>query len=79
MEAKKAKQIAETFNTKNIAGQYERVIGTIKKAAGRGEYNTVIYEGLLNDVRRKLELDGYTVSNNLYERGDVYVEISWNN
>lgn len=54
MDAKEARSKAQTFNTSENNGEFDRVLNKIKKAVSVGKYEIYIYDVIGNDVRNKL-------------------------
>jgi hypothetical protein len=74
MKADEARQIAKSSN---IGSAMQEIKGLIKSTAEKGEYSAWYYGLVKDDVRKALQMDGYTVGETQFERNEHMTKISW--
>jgi len=77
MNAKQAKEKAQSVNTRLDTGQYSKIISSIEIAATRGLYGIFWYESLNTSVRDRLIQEGYQVSEPSFDRNEIMIAIRW--
>jgi hypothetical protein len=78
MNAKEAHARAQDRNTNITNSQYARVKTRILAHSDNGSYECWFYERLLDDVKLKLEQEGYVVGENSEDRdGSCQIHIKW--
>lgn len=77
MNAKEARATAYAHNTNKSDSQYASVMKVIGKHVSEGKYECYFNERLLDDVRKKLISESYTVGMDVTDRDGSMVKISW--
>lgn len=77
MNAKQAREKADSIHLEKETGQLARIRKLIEKAVAKGEYDVWCYEDSIEPVvKKKLEADGYSV-NTQFERNETMTSIKW--
>lgn len=78
MNAEQAKEMAKKHNLEAENSQYVIIMKMIKESASKGEYSCIFNRGIVNDVKMKLEEEGYKIIEHNDIRVGTTVTIKWN-
>ena len=77
MTAKEARDKALAINKAESIQQYRDVMKSINSAINNGDYECWAYSKISQDLRTKLEMDGYTIGQTQSDRDGLATKISW--
>jgi hypothetical protein len=78
MTAAEARKNATDKHLNAKDSQYNTIIGMIRDAANKGEYEVWVYNtSILQPVREKLTTDGFLVGPTQSDRNETLTKISW--
>lgn len=77
MNAKEARQRAESLNNEQCIKQVEAINKLIEGAANRGYFNCTYSEPPTEAVKKFFESEGYTIKYQDSGRNEFYYSISW--
>lgn len=78
MTAAEARNTATEKHLTAKDSQYNIIVGMIREAANKGEYEVCVYNtAILKPVREKLESSGFLVGDIVDGRNETLIKISW--
>lgn len=78
MTAAEARKKATEISTNEINSQFAIIIGMIKEAVNKGEFETYVHNvSIKPEVRVKLATNGYSVGSPESDRNETYTKITW--
>jgi hypothetical protein len=77
MNAKQAKQIADSINEKKAERQRMNLYVQIEEAAKEGRFELYFYENIFPPVKKALKDDGYAIVEHSDQRDGLCIKISW--